>query len=202
MTKVNNEKLYKLVATAIFSAAVVVLTLTMGMIKIGSFNLTFALVPIVLAGVFFGIVPGTIAGFAFGLTVFIQCATGLEPSGHALFVINPFYTFVATVVRGALMGFLTALVFRGLTKVIKNMYIKEFAASVLAPVFNTGLFLLIYATLFNPQMKEFAAAEGASALYLLFIIIAGVNFLVEVATTVVVTPPIAVVLEKTVKTEK
>lgn len=198
MTPARNDKLYKIIATAIFCALIVVLTMTAGMIQIGSLKLTFVLVPVALTGILFGVIPGTIAGFAFGLTVFMQCVTGLEAFGYALFVINPFYTFIATVGRGIFAGLLTALVYKGMSKLVKNMYVKAIVTAIAAPVLNTGIFLIAYSTLFTGHLKELASESGEGIFTFVFVILVGINFIVELATSVILTPPAAKALEKAV----
>lgn len=196
MSNVRNEKLFKLVATAVFAAIVILLQLTLGLITVSTINLNFVLIPIVLAGILFGALSGTIAGTAFGITVFIQCMTGAQAFGYVLFAINPFYTFIACVGRGALVGLLPALIYKGLSGCIKNKYISTLLTSLSAPVLNTGIFLLCYATLFNGHMHELMTGEGAGVMYVLFILLAGVNFIFEFVTSGVIIPPVAVVLDK------
>ncbi len=196
MSKVRNEKLFNLVATALFAAIVVLLQLTLGLITVGTINLNFVLIPITLAGILFGALPGAVVGTAFGITVYIQCVTGAQAFGNVLFGINPYYTFIACVGRGFLVGLITALIYRGLSKAIKNNLISFIVTSVFAPVLNTGIFLACYATMFNGHMHDLMSDQGAGVMYVLFILLAGVNFVFEFGTSLVLIPPIAAVLEK------
>ncbi|MFA6729665.1 MAG: ECF transporter S component [Eubacteriales bacterium] len=196
MAERNNDKLYKLVVTAFFAAIVVVLQVTLGLITVGEINLNFVLIPILLAAALYGKMAGTIAGGAFGITVFIQCITGTQVFGAMLLSINWFYTFVACVGRGLLVGFLAAVIYQASAKAVKSRYLRALIASVAAPIINTGIFLLCYALMFNENMRGFMLSEGAGAMYILFIFLTGINFVFEFASTVIIAPPVAVVLEK------
>lgn len=193
----KNEKLYKMVGTALFAAVVVLFQLTLGLITVGTVNLNFVLVPIALSGILFGAFSGAITGFAFGLTVFFQCITGAQgPFGSALFSINPYYTFIACAARGLIVGLLAALICQALTKTVKNRFACALITSIAAPILNTGIFLACYALFFNSHMHEIMTAEGAGVLYVLFILLAGLNFVFELVTSILLIPPISVVLEK------
>ena len=66
-----------------------------------------------LGAIILGPVGGLICGLTFGLTSFYQCFVG-GAMGTVLLGINPFGTFVTTVVTRTLEGFLTGLIFKGL----------------------------------------------------------------------------------------
>ena len=190
----NKSKLYKITAAGVFSAIVVVLQCTLGLITVGTVNLNFVLIPIIIAGYLYGPAVGTITGLAFGLTVFIQCITGAQGVfGSTLLNINWFYTFMLNVVRGALIGFVPAMLWRALSKV-GNLYVRALIPALVTPVVNTGLFLIGYAVFFNGHMHELMNALGASVMSLLFITLAGLNFVFEFITSGVIIPPVATAL--------
>ena len=66
-----------------------------------------------------------------------------------------------------------------------------------APFFNTLLFVLGYSTLFRENLYE--AAGGSNAFSFVILGLVGVNFLFELATTVLVSPAICTAVEKTEK---
>ncbi|MBO4501686.1 MAG: ECF transporter S component [Clostridia bacterium] len=194
----NRSKLYKITAAGVFSAIVVVLQCTLGLITVGQVSLNFVLVPIVIAGILYGPVVGTVAGLAFGITVFIQCLTGAQGAfGLALIEINWFYCFILCAIRGFLIGFAPAIIWKW-SSAIKNNYVRALIPSLVTPVVNTGLFLLGYAVLFNGHMHSIMP-EGAGVIYFLFITLAGVNFVFEFVTSGLLIPPIASALIKSLE---
>ncbi len=194
----GGNKIYTLTAAGVFAAIVVVLQCTLGLITVGTINLNFVLIPIVIAGIIYGPFVGSVAGLAFGITVFIQCLTGTQAFGAVLLGINWFYCFILCVIRGLLIGLVPALVWRWCSA-IKNNYLRALVPSVVAPVLNTGFFLLAYAVFFNGHMHTIMTDMGASAVYVLFIALAGLNFVFEFATSVVLNPPIAAALIKSLE---
>ncbi len=196
MMRENRSRLYKITAAGVFSAIVVVLQCTLGLITVGTVNLNFVLIPIIIAGYLYGPAVGTITGLAFGLTVFIQCITGAQGVfGSTLLNINWFYTFVLNAVRGALIGLVPALLWKAFSG-FKNLYVRALIPALVTPVVNTGLFLLGYAVFFNGHMHELMNSLGASVMSLLFITLAGLNFVFEFATSGIIIPPVAVALVK------
>lgn len=196
----GNKKIYKLTAAGIFAAIVVVLQCTLGLIVIPgtTVNLNFVLIPIVIAGIIYGPFVGSVAGLAFGVTVFIQCLTGTQAFGALLLGINWFYCFVLCVIRGLLIGLVPAYIWKWCSG-IKNNYVRALVPSIVAPVLNTGLFLLGYAVFYNEHMHSLMDETGAGMFYLLFILLAGFNFIFELATSVVLIPPTAAALLKSLE---
>ena len=63
-----------------------------------------------------------------------------------------------------------------------------------APIVNTGIFVLGMLTVFRGVMTEFADSigmGGAGALYFAIVVLVGVNFLVEFAANLLLSPAIA-----------
>lgn len=193
----NKSKLYKITAAGVFSAIVVVLQCTLGLITVGTVNLNFVLIPIVIAGIIYGPFVGTVTGLAFGITVFIQCLTGTQAFGALLLDINWFFCFILCVFRGFLIGFVPAIIWKACSG-IKNNYLRALIPSLVTPVVNTGFFLLGYAVLFNGHMHSIMP-EGAGVIYFLFITLAGVNFVFEFVTSGLLIPPVAAALVKSLE---
>lgn len=198
---VNRNRLRLITAAGIFSAIVVILQCTLGLITVGTVNLNFVLIPIVVSGIVYGPYVGSVTGFAFGMTVFIQCLTGAQGVfGSALIEINWFYCFALCALRGLLAGLIPALIWK-LCARIRNSYLRALLPAIAAPVVNTGLFLLGYAVFFNGHMHSIMP-EGAGVIYFLFIVLAGVNFIFEFVTSTVITPPISAALLKYMEKRK
>lgn len=164
-------------------------------IKVFGLSISLVMIPIVVASVFYGYVGGLAVGGAFGLTVFVHCVTGLDGLGLMLFQINPFYTLLATVARGLIVGAVTAAVVR-LASGIANRTLRYAVVAAVAPIVNTGVFLLLFSTLFNSTLLELASGYGQDAASFVVFTLVGVNFLFELLTTAVLAPPVCKALEK------
>ena len=67
-------------------------------------------------------------------------------------------------------------------------------AAVAAPVVNTGLFILGALTVLNGLITQNFVVSGSNIIYFVFIVCAGVNFLIELAVNVIFTPAIRRIL--------
>ena len=107
-------------------------------------------------------------------------------------------------VKGMLAGLAAAFVYRKLES--KSALVAAILAGVVAPVCNTGIFLIGCRVFFYDTIKEWAAAAGfQSAGAYLIMGLAGVNFLVELAINLVLSTVIVRIVglgRKTVMTEE
>lgn len=179
----NKEKAYKITITGVLLAVVIILQFLIGSIKIGVVNFTFVLVPIVIGGIVAGKLVGTILGFSFGFITFIMGLLGLDP--FTLFLINehPIITALICFGKGTLCGFIPALIFNIFKN--KNKYFAVVLSAILAPIVNTGIFILGAMCMWSTIST---LAGGTSVIYFLFIVCAGLNFLVELAINIVCAP--------------
>ena len=166
-------------------ALVIVLQLWGNNIKIGATGLSFVLVPIVLGGVLFVPSAGAFLGLVFGFITLMYGVTGADPFTAVLFAEHPFLTSAVCLVKGTAAGFSAGLLFRLIAK--KNGYVGVFVASAAAPVVNTGLFIL-GALLMSDTLSANFVADGSTVLYFLIIGCAGINFLVELAINLMLSP--------------
>lgn len=164
-------------------------------LKVFGLSISLVMIPIAVASIFFGFTGGISVGLAFGITVFIHCVIGLDPTGAMLFGINPFFTALATILRGLLVGVITAAVFNAL-KHLKNDILKYVITAIIAPTANTTIFVLLFTLLFNDTLHDFASDAGQSVFSFLILSMVGVNFLVELFTTALITPPICKAITK------
>ena len=170
---------------AVLLALVIVLQLWGNNIKIGATGLSFVLVPIVLGGVLFGPSAGAFLGLVFGFITLMYGVTGADPFTAVLFAEHPFLTSAVCLVKGTAAGLAAGLLFRLIEK--KNGYVGVFVASAAAPVVNTGLFIL-GALLMSDTLSASLVADGSTVLYFLIIGCAGINFLVELAINLMLSP--------------
>ena len=196
MERTNKTRLW--IESTMLVALTVVLQLTAGLVKVGTITFTFVLIPLVIGAVLHGVRGGFIVGTAFGATVFVQSLTGMEPFGAFLLNINWFYTFLAIVGRCVVLGILVALVNKALSKTGLHSYLTSLISSIAAPVINTGIFLLLFSTLFNDVLMGMVPEDGAGVINYIIFGLVGLNFLIEFGTTVILCPPIIMAL-KTLK---
>ncbi len=154
--------------------------LTTGMLPV---QLSFVLIPIVIGGALFGATAGAALGGVFGLLTIYGVVVGGGLFGF-LFQQSPWLIIAICMLKGMAAGWVggaiaTALRRRG----------KEFLGVVLAaaavPVVNTGIFCAGM-FLFEAQLVE--AFGTPNVFYIIFIGLAGLNFLVEFGINLVVSP--------------
>ena len=177
---------------AVLLALVIVLQLFGGYIKIGATPLSFVLVPIVLGGILYGVGVGALLGLAFGIVVLLQGVTGVDGFTMILFQDHPIFTALLCLVKGAAAGALAGLAYKLLAK--QNAYLGVFVAATVAPVTNTGLFILGSLAFLQDTLKA-NFIDGQTVIYFLIIGCAGINFLVELAINLVSAPSLYTVIK-------
>ena len=106
-TKFNTKYMVEL---ALMVAVILVMSLTpLGYIRTPGLSITLLTVPVAVGAIILGPVGGLICGLTFGLTSFYQCFVG-GAMGTVLLGINPFGTFVTTVVTRTTLLFMSSLV--------------------------------------------------------------------------------------------
>lgn len=181
----NSEKIQKLVGTGLLTALVVVIYfLTMG-ITVGPFNITFALIPIVVGAALYGWIAGGWLGLVFGIMVL---ATG---GANAFLVINPAGTVITVLLKGAAAGLIPGLIYHAIAK--KNCWVATVCAAAAAPIVNTGVFLIGCVLFFMETVSSWAGDQNV-ALYMITGL-AGVNFLVELGTNLLLSSVIVRIVD-------
>ena len=178
-----NNKTKTLVGVALFTAIVAVLQFIGGGIKFSAFSISLVLVPIVVGSALYGWKAGAWLGFVFGVVVL------LSGDAAAFLAIDVPATIGVVLVKGLACGLVAGLVYKLLEKV--NRYVAVFGAAVICPVVNTGIFLLGCQFFFLETVSQWGAALGfENAASYMFLGLAGVNFLVELAVNIVLAPVI------------
>ena len=186
-----------LTGVALLTAIVVVLQLLGSFVKFGVFSISLVLIPIVVGAALYGIWAGAWLGFVFGLVVLL--------SGDAapFLAVNPLGTIAVVLLKGAVAGFVSGLVYKALEKVDiqllltskgKEVWGAELAvivAAIVCPIVNTGIFLLGCWLFFIPEISIWAAASPYPDAwsYILFFMVGG-NFLFELLFNLVLSPVI------------
>ena len=190
--KDTRKKVSLMVQLALLAALEVVLTLVY--IPIGTINLNFGLVPIVVAAVLFSPGYGALIGGVSGVVTMIQVLTGQSYFYVFLVSQNPVAASLLCVVKTAAAGFLAGLVFMLFEKFSKFKEVNVLAASVVCPVVNTGIFALGMLTIFGKALmadEEIGTWTTGGLIALVFVVLIGVNFFVELALNIVVCPAIS-----------
>lgn len=141
----------------------------------GGTAINLALIPVVVGAILYGPVGGLTVG------LFLGAVTLLPGQGAEGFYVNWYMTILAIVLclaKTGLAGFLSGLAFKLLFK--KNYYVAIYAAAIIAPIVNTGIFLLLYGVLIyimtgSAYGPTFVAT--AAAVWIIFLVELAVNIL-------------------------
>ena len=211
-----NSKAKQIAGIGLFTALVLVLQFLGGGIRFGIFSISLVLVPIVVGAAVYGWVAGAWLGLTFGITVLLSGDAG---AFLAVDVIGTILTVLvkgtaAGVVSGLVYQFVLKLLNKRSRRIIQNLkdcyglgecceagvydyiaknnrYYAVMFAAVTCPVVNTGIFLLGCKFFFMDTIAIWGAAAGfENVTSYMFIGLAGINFLIELATNVLLAPVI------------
>ena len=165
----NRKRINLIVGLGLMTAIVVVLQLLSTVIKFGPFSITLALTAIIVGGAIYGVWGGAWLGFVFGMTVL------LSGDATAFMTVSPIGTILTVLLKGAGAGALAALVYNLIEK--KNRFVAVIAAGIVAPVVNTGIFILGVFVFFLDTITAWAAQTPV--VEYIFVGLIGLNFPVE-----------------------
>ncbi len=168
---------------AILTAIVVVLQLIANYVQpVPGVSITFVLVPVIIGAALLGVWVGAWLGFIFGAVVLI--------GGASVFLaISWPGTVITVLVKGCCAGLAAGLTYRLLERF--NQYLAVFAAAIICPVVNTGLFLVGCRLFFWETIQSWGAAAGYENTFAFMILgLAGVNFLIELGINMLLAPTI------------
>ncbi len=186
-----------LVQNAVLASIVVLMAFTpIGYLRLGAVEMTFIMIPVAVGAITLGEKSGAFLGLVFGISSFIQCF-GMSPFGAALLQINPIFTFIMCLVPRVLMGYLCGVIYKLLAKVKKGLAVV--IASFSAPVINTILFITSLMLLFGKSDFIMGMRAGTENLMAFLIAFVGFNGVMEIITTTLIAPPVALAVEKAVK---
>ena len=178
----------KMIYTAMLAAVVVVLQMFVS-IPLGMFTITLTLVPVMLGAILFGSYSGAILGSVFGIVVAIQVITGAAgPASTAMLLQAPVITVVLCILKGALAGWVSGLVYNAVIKAEKKK-LAVILSAIACPIVNTGVFCIGLTVFYNNLLNEWAiAGEFANAFTFIILGLIGLNFVVEFAVNVLLIP--------------
>ena len=179
----RRQETEKLVLVALLTALVAILSYFGGFIKIGGLaSISLTLIPVVLGaaicGPFVGAWLGAVSGAVFFMTADAAFWLGLSIPG----------TIITVMIKAIMAGLLAGLTYRWLEKF--NRYVAVFVSAIVAPVVNTGIFLIGSLIFFMDTVSAGAATEGMSIGGYLIIAFVGLNFVFELIVNILLSPAI------------
>ena len=202
-TNARNKSILKMVELAMLVALVVVLQLLGSFIKIGPLPMSFVLVPIVIGACLLGAKEGAFLGAVFGVITMVMGVTGVDVFSFLLWEANPFWFVVICILKATAAGFCSGLVYKLLAKAFgdKYTYVRTVLASITAPIVNTGIFVVGMLVFFFDTMQGLPAlfpeafGQYGSAVELVFLGLAGVNFIGEFVVNLVLSPAMVRIID-------
>lgn len=195
--KTNSFKIKRMVGIASLTALIVVLQFISNYIQFGSVSITLALIPMVVGAIIYGPLVGFILGLIMGFIIL------LAPSTALFWNYNAIMTILLCLFKTGLAGLAAGYVYKGIIR-IKALKKATFptaiiVATLVAPLINTGLFILGTSILFQglsisvdgvttvlvPSNGGYGAALSASIGFVVL-----TNFVIEFIISVVLSPSI------------
>lgn len=203
MSRSTNQKIVRLVQLALLVALVVVLQMLGSFVKIGPLPMSFVLVPIVIGACLLGVKEGAILGFVFGLITMIMGVTGVDAFSFLLWEANPVWFVIVCLLKATMAGFGSGLIYKGLDKLFGGRFktLTTVLASISAPIINTGIFVIgMFLFFFEtmealPSMFPDVFGQYKSAVQLVFLGLAGLNFVGEFIVNLVLSPAIVRIID-------
>ena len=189
------KKTLRTVQLALLAAIIVVLQQIVIPLP-GGLTLSLVLIPIVVGAVLFGAKAGALLGGVFGLVVTILVMTGRAGDlSTMMWMHNPLLTALICLLKGVAAGWVAGLIAGAFNK---RPFVGIVLAAAAAPIVNTGIFLAGMLTVFRGVMMEFAdkiGMGGTTAIYFAIVVLVGVNFIIEFATNLILSPTIAAIVK-------
>ena len=189
-------KTMKLVQLALLSGLIILLQTVFIIPLPGSLTLSLVLVPIVVGAVLFGHKSGALLGGVFGVLVAVMAIQGqLGLLTNMMVAYSPILTALICILKGVAAGWVAGLIAQCFKK---HHFVGILLAAAAAPIVNTGIFVLGMLTVFQGVMMDFAGQigmGGTSALYFAIVVLVGVNFIIEFAANVILSPAIASIVK-------
>ena len=177
----------QIVMTGLFLALEIILQVISNYLHLGPVNLNLSLIAIVLAAVMCGPFSGAVVGFFNGVMALFS------PSTLAIFMpISPVGTVLACLLKTTIAGLVAGFVFNALKN--KSKILGLLLASILVPIINTGIFTIFCLLFFRSFLESNVSTDLPNIWAVLIFGIIGVNFLVEIGTTTVLSTTVGTAL--------
>ena len=173
--------------TGVLTGIEIVLQVIGNYIQPGFANINLSLIPICLGAILYGPLVGGFLGLICGVMILVAPSTG------GFFAISPIGTILACLIKTTLAGVIAGYVM----KLCKNKtFLGSILVSIIVPVVNTGVFAIFTAIFFRSALEGMVAqglfADTATALFLGMI---GINFILEIVSTLILTPSLFKIIE-------
>ena len=198
MAKQNRKQLIKTIAVlGVLTGLTALMAFTpVGYLRVGAISISFLMIPVAIGALAKGPWAGALLGTVFGITSFAQCF-GMDPFGTFLANTNIVYTFIMCVVCRALAGFLAGVVFKLISKFVKNAPVRSSVTGLCAALFNTVLFVGALILLFGKgTVTEATGIDPSIGIIALFAAIVGFNAIFEAIAAFILTGAIGTALFK------
>lgn len=198
----TKQKILRMVELALLAAIIAVLQQIVIPLP-GGLTLSLVLIPIVVGAVMLGPSAGALLGAVFGVVVtFLVMTARAGELSTMMWVANPLVTALVCILKGVAAGWVAGLIARAFKK---HELVGIVLAAAAAPTVNTGIFLLGILTVFRDVMMTFAenlGMGGTGTVYFAVVVLVGVNFLIEFAANLILSPSIAAIVKAVRKTTR
>ena len=185
----------QIVGTGLLLALEIIFQIIGNYLQIGPVNINLSLVTVVLGAVLYGPLSGAVLGFFNGLIVL------LSPSTIAIFMpISPVGTVIACLLKCTIAGLVAGLLFKLFKN--KNNLVGLIISSLLVPIINTGIFSVVCLLFFRPFLESGVSETFPNIGAFLIFGVIGINFIVEIVSTTVISVPLGMILLKREKVAK
>ena len=185
----NKVTTQQIVITGLLLALEIVFQIVGNYLQFGPVNINISLVTVVLGAVLCGPLSGAVLGFFNGII------TLFSPSTLAIFMpISPIGTVITCLAKCTLAGLVAGLIFNLLKK--KHQLLGLITASALVPIINTGLFTIFALIFFRPFLESGVSNQFPNIWAFLIFGVIGINFLVEIGTTTLLSTSAGMILLK------
>lgn len=199
MSNVKKNTL-KLVQLGLLSGLIILLQLYLNIPLPGGLTLCMVMVPIVVGASVFGPAGGALLGGVFGAVVSaLVVGNQAGPLSAAMWAFNPVMTIVVCMFKGIAAGLVAGLIVR-IFRNSKKPFVGILLAAGAAPIVNTGIFLLGILTIFKDAVMSWAVKSpvdggagyvGNNIFYVAIVVCVGLNFVVELAANLILSPAIS-----------
>lgn len=179
-------------ATGIITGVEIVLQIIGNYINPGFANINLSLIPIALGAILYGPIVGGFLGFVCGVMVLISPSTM-----QVFFAVSPVGTVLTCILKTTIAGVVAGFI----PKIFKNhKLLSSIIASILVPIINTGLFSIFAVIFFTPILNNMVESTPSQFPNIGIALIAGmigINFILEIISTVILTPSLYKIIEHT-----
>ncbi len=187
-----NKKFFntKMIAsTGILLGVEIVLQVIGNYIQPGFANINLSLIPICLGAILNGPIVGGLLGLVCGVMVLVSPSTI-----SVFFAVSPIGTVLACLLKTTLAGIIAGFIFKAFKN--KNTLVGSILVSIAVPVINTGVFAAFTAIFFTPILDNMVASGMfTNAALALFLGMIGLNFILEIVSTTILTPSLYKIIE-------